>query len=743
MTIRKLVQLILLFLAAWICTIAFHLPIVHHPGKTTNLYPIHAYGKYGYVNQAGKLAIAPQFDSAREFVDGVGIVKVNQKWGAIDLQGKTIVPIQYEQVGVFSEGLAPVRVNGKWGFVNSNGEMTIPAKYDEVGRDYAATNEKVFSEGLASVKQNGKLEFIDGHVKQNGKWGFIDRNGKQVIPFRFDEVTAFSGGIASVKYGKYNGTIDTAGKWGILTSAFSKFSNSPIMMPIPFFQGMWVDPSIQPRTSIYYDKQGRFIGSYPGYPPRLAREFQEGLAIVEDPYLSQKRMGIDYPIPVVSNNALVYYSFKKPYGIKCGFQDETGRVAIDLKFDQCRLFKEGVAAVKVKDKWGYIDKTGQFVAPLQFDYADDFFEGRALVVLNKKSGFIDLSGKLIVSPKFDIDDSPLGRDFKLPDLEFYTDMLLPRHRFYNGFAKIIQGNKCGYLDRTGKIAIPPRFSSCSPFDRYGIAKVERGLGLYEEAYINRQGKIFIANFNRDTDRLIVSVLGCILWVAAISLHEFCHAIVAYWGGDRSVKEKGYLSFNPIKYFNPITSLILPVFAFAAGGFVLPGAAVYIDEDQIRNRCWKTAMAAAGPIGSALFGLLLVPIFHLSLAAKSPQWLSAFLAFFISLQFIMMLFNLIPIPPLDGYRIFYPWFPSKWQNQTLLALSSLMGLIIFFIVPLFVPATAIVFFPLFEGVDRITESLGISPAWVLKGSALFDRNYTALTLLVTSLVYFSYKLDFFF
>lgn len=113
MTIRKLVQLIFLFLAAWICTIAFHLAIVHHPGKTTNLYPIHAHGKYGYVNQAGKWVIPPQFDSAQEFVDGMGAVRVNQKWGAIDLQGKTIVPIQYDNIGVFSEGMAPVRVKDK------------------------------------------------------------------------------------------------------------------------------------------------------------------------------------------------------------------------------------------------------------------------------------------------------------------------------------------------------------------------------------------------------------------------------------------------------------------------------------------------------------------------------------------------------------------------------------------------------------------------------------------------------
>ena len=738
MTLPKLLRLLLLFLAAWVCAIvALRLPIAFYPGPTTNLYPIHSHGKYGsrkygYVNQTGKLVVPPQFDDAREFFEGFGSVRVDGKWGAIDLHGKTIVPIEYDRVGRFSEGMVPVQIEDKWGFANTHGELSIPPQFDGVGESnlgFMEKDEKVFSEGLASVQKYGK-------------WGFIDRQGKQVIPCYFDEVTAFSKGVSKVRSGDYRVTIDTQGEW----IRIQDISDGSYYFD-DFFQGIRIESNKErPEISFYRDRQNKIIGDYLWNPPKLAREFQEGLAIVREPYRNQKRRGIDYPIPAHTEYALSLLPQK------CGFQDETGQVAIDLKFDQCRLFREGLAAVKVKDKWGYVDRTGEFIAPPQFDYADDFSDGRALVISKGKYSFIDSSGQLIVPFQFnrlERQDSWLFSskpqfgepDFDAKILEFDSSLIsnsIEPHRFNNGFAKIIQDDKCGYIDLTGKIAIPIEFTSCSPFDEYGIAQARRGSEIPESVYLTQKGKIFTQNLDLNRQKILVSIFGFLLWIIAISVHEFGHAIVAYWGGDKSVKEKGYLSFNPIKYFNPIMSVILPGFAFAAGGFVLPGAAVYIEEEQLRNRFWKSAMAAAGPMGSALFGLLLVPVFHFSIAREAPFWISGFLAFFIVLQGIMTLFNLIPIPPLDGFRVIYAWFPSKWQNQTLFGLGSLMGLIFIFILPLFVSATAIVFNPIVERVAQITFFLGIPGNWVLTGVELFDRTYTASFLLVVGLVYLSYK-----
>src|SRR5678815_2748961 len=65
----------------------------------------------------------------------------------------------------------------------------------------------------------------------------------------------------------------------------------------------------------------------------------------------------------------------------------------------------------------------------------------------------------------------------------------------------------------------------------------------------------------------------VAWIFSVCLHEFGHAVVAYKGGDYTVRDKGYLTFNPLKYTDPLFSIILPVLFVALGGIGLPGGAV--------------------------------------------------------------------------------------------------------------------------------------------------------------------------
>ena len=83
--------------------------------------------------------------------------------------------------------------------------------------------------------------------------------------------------------------------------------------------------------------------------------------------------------------------------------------------------------------------------------------------------------------------------------------------------------------------------------------------------------------------LSVAAFVCIGWNISVCLHEFGHAIVAYWGGDTSVKDKGYLTLNPLKYTDINLSLTLPLISVLMGGIPLPGAAVYINHHRLRNR----------------------------------------------------------------------------------------------------------------------------------------------------------------
>jgi hypothetical protein len=95
------------------------------------------------------------------------------------------------------------------------------------------------------------------------------------------------------------------------------------------------------------------------------------------------------------------------------------------------------------------------------------------------------------------------------------------------------------------------------------------------------------------------------WVLAVGVHEFGHAWVAWLGGDHTVEDKGYLTFDPRKYADLQTTLIWPLIALALGGIGFPGGAVWLREDLMRGPLWRSAASLAGPVGSFLVLVVLV------------------------------------------------------------------------------------------------------------------------------------------
>jgi len=163
-------------------------------------------------------------------------------------------------------------------------------------------------------------------------------------------------------------------------------------------------------------------------------------------------------------------------------------------------------------------------------------------------------------------------------------------------------------------------------------------------------------------------LVVIAWVFSLTLHEFSHALVAYMGGDHTVREKGYLSFNPLKYTHPLLSLGLPLLFLAMGGIGLPGGAVYIETHRLRSKYWRTAVSLAGPASNALMAVVFAAPFWLGMIEFSPEYFflgrEAFrpetaLAFTILLQVTAVILNMLPIPPLDGFNALSPYLPPEF------------------------------------------------------------------------------------
>lgn len=142
------------------------------------------------------------------------------------------------------------------------------------------------------------------------------------------------------------------------------------------------------------------------------------------------------------------------------------------------------------------------------------------------------------------------------------------------------------------------------------------------------------------------------WVFSLCLHEFSHALVAYVGGDTSVRDKGYLTFNPLKYTHPVYSLLLPLLFLVMGGIGLPGGAVYIETWRLRGKGWESAVSLAGPASNLLLAVALAAVLQFAPPNAGGLWPG--LGFLALLQISAVVLNLLPVPPFDGYGVLAPF-----------------------------------------------------------------------------------------
>ena len=163
------------------------------------------------------------------------------------------------------------------------------------------------------------------------------------------------------------------------------------------------------------------------------------------------------------------------------------------------------------------------------------------------------------------------------------------------------------------------------------------------------------------------------WIFSLTLHEFAHAIVAYYGGDTSVKDKGYLTFNPLKYTHPLYSMILPLAFLFMGGIGLPGGAVYIETWRLRNAKWRSAVSLAGPAANFILIILLSII--LQFAPRIPSSFWSGLAFLALLQIYAVILNLIPVPPFDGFGAIEPYL----SREILESIEPIRGMMIWVVI----------------------------------------------------------------
>ena len=317
-----------------------------------------------------------------------------------------------------------------WGFIDSTGNLVIRARYDEV---------RAFSEGLALVRSKGR-------------WGYINRTGQPAIPTTFRAAWPFTNGRARTQTdeGKF-GFIDRDGNW-IITAEYDELSEF--------------------SEDLAAFRQGENYG----YISTTG-------AVIIEPQFSKAG-------PFANGQAIVAKDGQ--YGII----SSTGETVIDFYYDRLKPFSGALARARVEGLYGYLDATGELIIEPAYRQASDFVNGVAAVAKANKWGLIDGKGESIMEPIYDQLFSAgeerwiaaLGSEYYL--LDNNGDRVINRpfqeiQPFSDGLAAYQLDELWGYLLPDGSTMGVPQYYLAWPF-KNGIARVATRFGL---GFINTKGNL--------------------------------------------------------------------------------------------------------------------------------------------------------------------------------------------------------------------------------------------------------------
>lgn len=198
-------------------------------------------------------------------------------------------------------------------------------------------------------------------------------------------------------------------------------------------------------------------------------------------------------------------------------------------------------------------------------------------------------------------------------------------------------------------------------------------------------------------RLALSLIPMIL---SLSIHECAHAAVARAFGDKTAQKEGRLTLNPLVHIDPVGTLLFPILSVVSGGIVFLGWAKPVPvrptefRENVNRRVGMAVVSAAGPISNALIAVFATGTFALLLRSgvaltritedtyrEVPTTLAILLTSTIQLNIGLCIFNLLPIPPLDGHRL----VPRQFDR--LMAPLQKYGFALLLVVFMFVPTVA--------------------------------------------------------
>lgn len=305
--------------------------------STYPLFPVVKQGNFGYINQFGQTVIAPQYDFASDFFDGLARVKHDGKWSFLDTLGHIVMTLDYPLVYDFQDGFALVQLDRptsfdktQFGLIDKAGTVkvkTVSSKYYDseqlnISTIYHFLLDKYQIQSSHKIQKKYIHSSQHKLIRRDSQTVMVNPKGKIVKSFSDGlQFGSFQEGMLAVKEGDYWGFMNNKGQWTI----FPQFVN--------------------PKPPV----------------------FSEGLAAALEPTSNQY-----------------------------GFIDKTGRWVIEPVFDEVNDFSEGLASARLGFKWGVLDNKGTIVIPFSFDDELYFFKkGLCKFKRLTKYNYINRAGDII------------------------------------------------------------------------------------------------------------------------------------------------------------------------------------------------------------------------------------------------------------------------------------------------------------------------------------------------------------
>ncbi len=161
----------------------------------------------------------------------------------------------------------------------------------------------------------------------------------------------------------------------------------------------------------------------------------------------------------------------------------------------------------------------------------------------------------------------------------------------------------------------------------------------------------------------IALFSFLILIMSVVVHEVSHGIVALWQGDETAKRAGRLTLNPISHIDLFGSVLFPLACILLSTGVILGWAkpVPINPYNFKNRRFGEAFVAfAGPLSNILIAIV-AGLYLRFMGAGIPIYMIELLQATVLINLVLAIFNLVPLPPLDGSKILYSFFPEKMSR----------------------------------------------------------------------------------